>query len=332
MQEFSETLGPQGLLMILLMLGAVAILVVAAFSGVDKAYLRRLERAKGNIEAADDSAEAKVSVKRSTNYSDIATLDRLIRQLLPRPELLRLRLARAALSISLGTYLITNGVIAALVLGILSLVAILPTVANFLVAIFAGIGLPHMFVGFMIKRRRNKFLALFPDAIELMVRGIKSGLPLSETISSVGTEIPDPVGEEFRTVFDSVKFGRTLEESLWDTADRLDLQEFKFFTISLAVQQETGGNLAESLNNLGDVLRGRRQLKLKVKALSSEAKASAMIIGALPFVMGSMIYIVNPGYISKLFIDPRGHTMLAIGFGMFALGVGTMIKMVKFEI
>ncbi len=332
MQEAIQSLGPQGLLMILLMFGAVAILVIAAFSGVDKAYLRRLERAKGNIEAAEDSAESKVSVRLSTSYSDIATLDRLIRQLLPRPEILRLRLARAALNISLGSFLITNGVIALTVLGILSMLAVLPTAANFLCAIFVGVGLPHMFVTYMIKRRRNKFLTMFPDAIELMVRGIKSGLPISETISSVGTEIPDPVGEEFRTVFDAVKFGRTLEEALWDTADRLDLQEFKFFTISLAVQQETGGNLAESLNNLGDVLRGRRQLKLKVKALSSEAKASAMIIGALPFVMGSMIYIVNPTYISKLFVDPRGHTMLAVGFGMFALGIGTMIKMVKFEI
>ena len=184
----------------------------------------------------------------------------------------------------------------------------------------------------LIKRRQTKFLNFFPDAIDLMVRGIKSGLPISESITNVGTEIQDPVGEEFRIITDAVKFGRPMEEAMWEAANRLDLQEFKFFTISLAVQAETGGNLAETLNNLGDVLRGRRQLKLKIKALSSEAKASAIIIGALPFVMGGMIYLVNPDYIMKLFLDPRGHVMLGIGLCSFILGVGAMIKLVKFEI
>ena len=328
-----ESLGPQGLLLFVMIGGAVMLLLFAAFSGVDKNYLRRLERAKGNITAAGENADgAAVNVRLSTSYSDIAALDQLIRNILPRPELLRQRLKRAALSISLATYLIISGGVGAVAFGIAHVVALTPLLANILIGVGVGIGLPHMIVSFLMKRRQNKFLDAFPDAIELMVRGIKSGLPISESITNVGTEIPDPVGEEFRTITDAVKFGRTMEEAMWEASSRLELQEFKFFTISLAVQAETGGNLAETLNNLGDVLRGRRQLKLKIKALSSEAKASAMIIGVLPFVMGGMIYLVNPNYIMKLFLDPRGHMLLGVGFACFLVGIGVMVKMVKFEV
>ena len=328
-----DSFGQQELLLVLMIAGAVALLLVAAFTGVDKNYLRRLERAKGNLEASGDkNKEGAVNVRLSTSYSDIAAVDQLIRNVLPRPEMLRERLKRAAVKFSLGTYLVISLLIGAVAFGIAQVLALTPLAANILIGIGAGVGLPHIVISHMIKRRQTKFLNFFPDAIELMVRGIKSGLPISESITNVGTEIQDPVGEEFRIITDAVKFGRTLEEAMWEAANRLDLQEFKFFTISLAVQAETGGNLAETLTNLGDVLRGRRQLKLKIKALSSEAKASAMIIGVLPFVMGGLIYLVNPDYIMKLFIDPRGHVLLGIGLCSFVIGIGVMIKMVKFEI
>jgi tight adherence protein B len=123
-----------------------------------------------------------------------------------------------------------------------------------------------------------------------------------------------------------------MDEVLWETSRRLNLQEFNFFTIALSIQSETGGNLAETLNNLAEVLRGRRQLKRKVKALSSEAKASAYIIGSLPFIMCLMIYLVNDEYITKLFTDFRGQIMVGVGLTMIATGVGVMFKMVKFEI
>ncbi len=328
-----DSIGQQELMLFMMIGAAVGLLLFAAFTGVDKNYLRRLERAKGNIEASGDKGkDGAVNVRLSTSYSDIAALDQIIRNLLPNPEMLRQRLKRAALKISLATYLVISAVIGGIFFGVAELAGLTPLPANVLIGLGAGIGLPHVVISYLIKRRQNKFLNFFPDAIELMVRGIKSGLPVSESITNVGTEIQDPVGEEFRTITDAVKFGRTMEEAMWEAANRLDLQEFKFFTISLAVQAETGGNLAETLNNLGDVLRGRRQLKLKIKALSSEAKASAMIIGVLPFVMGGMIYLVNPNYIMKLFIDPRGHMLLGIGLCSFVVGISVMIKMVKFEI
>ena len=165
-----------------------------------------------------------------------------------------------------------------------------------------------------------------------MVRGLRSGLPVTECIKAVGREVPDPVGGEFRRITDEIKFGSKVNEAMWSAAHRLDMAEFKFFVVSLSVQQETGGNLAETLANLSEILRRRKQMRLKIKAMSSEAKASAMILGSLPFVMFCIIYLMNPGYESVLFTDPRGKIMLAVGLGAMGSGILVMSRMVRFEI
>jgi tight adherence protein B len=189
-----------------------------------------------------------------------------------------------------------------------------------------------MIVGRMIKKRMKQFIARFPDAIELLVRGLRSGLPISETMSVVGTEVPDPVGAEFRAVADRMRIGRTMEQALQETADKLNTPEFQFFVITLAIQRETGGNLAETLGNLADVLRKRMQMKLKIGAMSSESKASAYIIGALPFFVFGIIYWMNPAYMGTFFTDQR-LIYTAIGGGVWmAIGVFIMAKMINFEI
>lgn len=165
-----------------------------------------------------------------------------------------------------------------------------------------------------------------------MVRGLKSGLPISETIINVGEEMPDPVGIEFRNIADAVRLGTTMDDALWDVAKRLDLPEFRFFTISLAVQRETGGNLGETLANLGDILRKRLTMRAKVKAMSSEARASAYIIGSLPFIMFGILMLMNPEYVMLLVTDPRGIMMTGVGFVMLGMGVGVMCKLVRFDI
>lgn len=276
--------------------------------------------------------EAKIRAIKSQADSEIAALDRLIKGMLPRRDLLLKRLERAGIEAPLGRYLgicfgigITVSIVAFVFLPV-------PPLALPFIAIIAGLGFPHLVIGIMGSRRKNKFIELFPEAIDLMVRGLKSGLPIGESIKNAGEEVADPVGIEMRRITDAVRLGTKLDQALWETADRLEIQDFKFFTVSLAIQSETGGNLAETLANLSSVLRGRRQLKLKIKAMSSEAKASAYIIGCLPFVVGFMIYLVNPEYIMKLFTDPRGHFMLGIGAAMFMVGGGVMFKMVKFEI
>ena len=195
-----------------------------------------------------------------------------------------------------------------------------------------GAGLPHLIVGYFIKKRTNEFNTKFPDGIELLVRGLRSGLPVTETLAVVAQEVPGPVGEEFKGVVERIKIGRTMEDSLQETADRLGIPEFNFFCITLAIQRETGGNLAETLSNLADVLRKRAQMKLKIKAMSSESKASAYIVGSLPFVVFIMVWWVNPKYLNGFFTDDR---LIVAGLGgmvWMAIGGFIMAKMVNFEI
>lgn len=195
-----------------------------------------------------------------------------------------------------------------------------------------GAGLPHMAVNRAIKKRATQFTTKFPDAIELLVRGLRSGLPVTETLGVIASEVPGPVGEEFKAITERIKIGKTMEDALQDTANRLNMAEFSFFCITLAIQRETGGNLAETLSNLADVLRKRGQMKLKIKAMSSESKASAYIVGSLPFIVFGLIWFVNPSYIGGFFSDER---LIAVGLGglvWMGLGVFIMSKMVSFEI
>ena len=251
--------------------------------------------------------------------------------LIPRPALMRQRLEQTGKPITLGKYALSS-------LGLMAFVAALlvikgaPFLLAFFVGLFAGVAIPHFVIGFLIKRRLNQFNSNFPDAIELMVRGLRSGLPITETLGIVAGEITGPVGLEFRAVADKMKIGRTMEAALQETSDRLGTAEFQFFVITLAIQRETGGNLAETLSNLADVLRKRGQMKLKIRAMSSESKASAYIVGSLPFVVFSLVWMVNPGYMGGFFEDQR---LIVAGLGglcWMGIGVFIMAKMVNFEI
>ena len=251
--------------------------------------------------------------------------------LIPKPALLRKRLEQTGKEISLGKYaLICLGVTAGV--AFLLMIRGAPLILSLMMGLFFGVGGPHFFIGKMIKRRINKFNSNFPDAIELMVRGLRSGLPITETLGIVSSEIQGPVGIEFRMVADKMKIGRTMEAALQDTADRLGTAEFQFFVITLAIQRETGGNLAETLSNLADVLRKRAQMKLKIRAMSSESKASAYIVGSLPFVVFGLVMMINPHYMGGFFTDQR---LIVAGIGgMIWMGIGALImaKMVNFEI
>jgi tight adherence protein B len=251
--------------------------------------------------------------------------------LIPKPALLRQRLEQTGKDISLGKYaMICIGIVVFVTLGLKMRGA--PFLLSLMLGLFCGVGVPHFVIGKMIKRRLAKFNSNFPDAIELMVRGLRSGLPITETLGIVSSEIRGPVGVEFRMAVDKMKIGRTMEAALQDTADRLGTAEFQFFVITLAIQRETGGNLAETLSNLADVLRKRAQMKLKIRAMSSESKASAYIVGSLPFIVFALVYMINPHYMAGFFSDQRLE-VAGIG-GMVWMGLGALImaKMVNFEI
>jgi len=200
------------------------------------------------------------------------------------------------------------------------------------IGLLVGAGLPHMVVNYFIKKRTGQFTTKFPDAIELLVRGLRSGLPVTETLGVVSSEVPGPVGEEFKLVTERIKIGKTMEDALQETADRLNTAEFSFFCITLAIQRETGGNLAETLSNLADVLRKRAQMKLKIRAMSSESKASAYIVGSLPFIVFTLVWMINPHYMQGFFTDQRLMVAGLGGMVWMGIGAGIMAKMVNFEI
>jgi tight adherence protein B len=310
------------------------LLVIVAFAAGANQSKQRLKRVTQLSQKADAAAgrTSAVNVKRATADSSIAALDYMIKRWLPNPQKLRSRLLRTGRRITLGQYLTFSLVLAAIAAGALKLTFPIPFFACLMAGIVIGLGIPHLVVGVVGKQRQNKFNALFPEGIDLIVRGLKSGLPASESIRVVGQEINDPVGVEFREVSDQIKFGKTMTDALWTVAPRIDTPEFRFFIIALSIQQETGGNLAETLENLSMVLRKRKTLKLKIKALSSEAKASAYIIGSLPFIMFGILLMMNYGYASTLYTDPRGIMLVGCGLVSYAIGIGTMAKMVRFEI
>ncbi|MEW9854151.1 type II secretion system F family protein [Novosphingobium sp. M1R2S20] len=248
-----------------------------------------------------------------------------------RIEALELRLHRTGKNWTLKNYLLASFGIFATVAAFVLLKSGAPMLA-LLIGVVAGAGIPHIAVNILIKRRTNEFIVKFADAIDLLVRGLRSGLPVTETLAVVANEIPGPVGQEFKLITERIKIGKTMEDALQDTADRLNLPEFSFFCITLAIQRETGGNLAETLANLSDVLRKRAQMKLKIRAMSSESKASAYIVGSLPFIVFGLIYWVNSGYIGKFFEDER---LIVAGLGgmvWMSIGAFIMAKMVSFEI
>jgi tight adherence protein B len=312
--------------------GGFALFLLNSLAGAadSKRHRNRLARARGQATGpSDGSGEAAVKLTKDLSASPF--LEAMAARFLPRPALLRERLEKTGWKISLGHYFavcVATGLGATL---LRMLILDLPVILAVLYGIAAGLGLPHLAIKVLIARRYKAFLAQFPEAMDLITRGLKSGLPVTESMRQVGTEFTGPVGEEFRFVSDRIKLGQPLEEALWDVSKRIDLPEYKFFVISLAVQRETGGNLSETLDNLSDILRKRRQLKLKIKALSSEAKASAIIIGSLPFVMLGLLMLVNEDYMMQLFTDPRGNILLGIGAFFLAFGTAVMVKMVRFE-
>lgn len=314
---------------------ALSVLAIAfAFageSGVPARVMKRRLARVGRERLQGGAARRGAGVRRLDPDGGFPSLDRVLRALLPRPHKLRQRLARTGRQISLGRYLAACLAIVLLDAGLaIRLFGFSPLLA-LPQALAAGLLLPHLWVDWMIRRRSQRFLALFPDAIDLIVRGLRSGLPVTESIRAVAHEVAEPVGGEFRQVADGLRVGATLEDSLWATARRLEIQEFNFLVIAMAIQRETGGNLAETLANLSQLLRQRRQFKLKVKAISSEARASAWIIGSLPFVMFGILLLVNKGYVLELFTDPRGMMMAGAGLAGVAVGVIVMARMVRLD-
>ncbi len=314
---------------VLLVLACIMIAVQPNASS-DKLTKKRLSKIR---EQFSTSAEARTEaqMKKILSRQD-NKLDSIIDGFLPRPEELRKRIERSGKNISLGQYGGASVGIALLILLVTTLFIKLPFLLALMLGLLMGIVLPHLWLGIVVNKRQKNFVSLFADAIDLMVRGLRSGLPITESLGIVSREIPDPVSSEFRMITDKIRIGLTMDQALTEAASRINTPEFQFFIITLSIQRETGGNLAETLSNLSDILRKRQQLKLKIRAMSSEAKASAWIIGSLPFIMFAALTLLNGDYMSTFFKDIRLQMITAGGLVWMSIGVFVMSRMINFEV
>lgn len=248
-----------------------------------------------------------------------------------RRNQIRADLLQAGLDIDYRKYLsamVFTGIMSGCLLFLIGLHPVLAA----LLGLVTAFGLPKVVLKAMAALRQKRFTAEFANGVDVLVRGIRSGLPVGECLAIIGRELPDPVGQEFRLLVEGQKLGMTLDELMRRALERFPTPEYRFFAIVLQIQQQTGGNLADTLDGLSSVLRDRKKMRDKVRALSSEARSSAIIIGSLPFLVSGIVYVMNPEYISLLFTDRLGNYMLAGGLVWMAIGVAIMVKMVNFKI
>ncbi len=198
-----------------------------------------------------------------------------------------------------------------------------------IVGIAAAFGGAWLLLYFAQIRYRNRFLDVFPDALDLLARAVRAGLPVFDAMEVAGREIPDPVGSEFRRTIDEMRIGVDMEDALQRAADRIRVQDFRFYVVALTLQRRTGGGLAETLGNLSSIIRRRKEVRLKARALSAEAKASAVVLAVLPFFVGAVMFMFNRSLMSVLFDDPRGRFMVDLAVLSLLAGIGVMVFIIK---
>ena len=241
------------------------------------------------------------------------------------------KLNQTGLSITLAKFYVFSVLFGVFVF-LITLIAGLPLLASIGAAFVSALGLPRWVIGFLVGRRQKKFLEEFPNALDVMVRSIKSGLPLNDALRLIASDGQEPVKSEFRRVIEAQQVGLSIPEACARMMLTMPLPEVNFFAIVITIQSQAGGNLSEAIGNLSKVLRDRKKMKAKVQALSMEAKASACIIGALPFIVSLLVYLTSPGYINILFTDPRGHLILLFSGIWMSIGIFVMRNMINFDI
>ncbi len=328
------------LLIVLVAISAGAIAYVFLFSQieVEKKTASRVSRVKSaetdhtKIKAARDRVQ-ELSKRRKSVQDTLKDLERKQSEKLKdrKDTSLRVRLVQAGLAISVRKfYLMSVG------LGLVVFLVALLYEAPLLLALGGGfvgaLGLPRWVLSFLVKRRQNRFLEEFPNALDVMYRSIKSGLPLNDSVRLIASDGQEPVKSEFQRVVEAQQVGMSIPEGINRMMLTMPLSEVNFFGTVITIQAQAGGNLSEALANLSKVLRERRKMKAKVSALSMEAKASAVIIGALPFIVAMLVYFTSPDYIMVLFTDTRGHLILGVSALWMSIGILVMRQMINFDI
>jgi tight adherence protein B len=317
---------------------ALAFLVAVAMGGVAWVFIypilsgeRRVEQRRESVaRTAPVRAAARVSGKSRRDQVEETLKEMDARHQASKRPPLALRISQAGLSWSKQRFLLASGL-----LGLFAFLGFMLTGLGILPALGVGFaaafGLPFWILSFLKKRRENKFLAAFPDAVDIIVRGIKSGLPLMDCLRVIVSDAQEPVKGEFRTIVESQAIGLPVGDACLKLYERMPVAEANFFGIVIFIQQKSGGNLSEALGNLSRVLRDRKKMKAKIQAMSMEAKASGAIIASLPFAVMILVYLSSPDYISLLWTDRLGNLMLAGSAVWMSMGVFVMRKMINFD-
>lgn len=312
----------------------VLLLVLVAMGAMKKrgdaqALKRRIERIKQHKSATPKSA-LEMSLRRKT-VEDRGLAYWLLK---PLPDSKRMAdlLMRAGKKQTPKQFIFRCALITLGVITFISLILGKPVLVGLAAGLVIGVLIPFKLLQRNIDKQAKAFLVVFPEAIDLIVRGLRSGLPVSESIVQVSTELPEPLAGVFTNISNTMKLGVPLEKALLETAKKLELREFYFFTTSIILQRETGGNLSEILNNLSEVLRSRFMMRMKIHSLTSEARASSMIISALPFVVAGAVAVLSPDYMKPLINDSSGNIALMVAAGMMGFGMWIMKRMAQFEI
>ena len=310
-------------------IGGIAwVFIYPLLSGERKAEKRKATVTQNNPAVRASSARNAPKSRREQVEGTLKELE--VRQAKAKSVPLSLRIAQAGLTWSKRRFFITSGV-----LGVVAFLIVLMMDAGLLAALAMGFGaafgLPLWMLKFLKARREAKFMSAFPDAVDIIVRGIKAGLPLLDSLRIITVDAPEPLRSEFRAIVDTQAIGMPIGDACAKLFERIPIPEANFFGIVIAIQQRAGGNLSEALGNLSKVLRERKKMKAKIQAMSMEAKASASIIACLPIAVMGLVYITSPQYIELLWTHPTGRFMLACSAAWMSMGVLVMRKMINFD-
>jgi tight adherence protein B len=316
-----------GAALVTLAVGGVMYAVVYPYLSGDIKAQKRTAALMSSTERRRDNRSADPAKRRKMIQDSLKDIETKAAKKLTLEQ----RIAQAGLKVSRPMFMMGAGAVG-LVAALGSLVTNGDPLLSLGVGVVVGVGLPHWLLGFLAKRRVARFIEEFPGSVDIIIRGIKAGLPVADCFRMIATEAAEPVRSEFRQIVESQTIGLSIGEATERFAERMPVAEASFFSIVISLQEKSGGNLSEALGNLAGVLRERKKMKAKVRAMSAEAKASAGIIGSLPFLVGLAVWFTNQPYMAVLFNTTVGNVIIAASLLWMAVGVFIMKNMIDFEI
>ena len=304
--------------------GIVFIALYVVFGGFleERRFKDRLEDLEQRAKSGPRNVQM-ATLRRVERSGRLPSFDKLLWHWFPNAGTVRRKLQTSGMNVTLGDFAFASVALAVVLAFILYVILDMAPVVAMVGSLCIGLGLPNVVLGFKARKRAKMFNLLFPEAVDLIVRALRAGLPVQEAIGQVSRDIKEPVGSIFRQAQQEMQLGVPIEAALWRVAKTVQTDEFNFLIVALSIQRDTGGNLAETLNNLSVLLRARQQLRLKIRAFTSEARTTMLIMAGLPFLVGGALFLISPEYIGPLLSTSTGQ-MIA-GAAMFSMGLGIFI-------